>query len=263
MLRDGGMEQAMKAPRKVWVTGGASGLGRAISRHFALQGDSVHVFDIDAPALERLASETDGILVTPLDVGKPDALVEALAAQTDEALDVLVNCVGISGPTAAIADVTLDQWRRTFDVNLTSYFLCARHAAPLMARNRGGLIVNISSTSALTGLPFRTPYVVSKAAVIALAKNLARELGPMNIRVNAILPGPMAGERLRTIVARKAEAMGITPEAYEAEMVRFISMRTTTEPDDVAAMIGFLASDAARHITGQTISVDGNVEYEE
>jgi NAD(P)-dependent dehydrogenase (short-subunit alcohol dehydrogenase family) len=131
-----------------------------------------------------------------------------------------------------------------------------------MARAGGGAIINISSTSARTGLPQRTPYVVSKAAVIALSSNLARELGPQNIRVNAVLPGPMSGDRLEGVLRRKAETLGVSLQACREDMLRYISMHTTVEPEEVAALIVFLASDAARRVTGQVISVDGNVEYE-
>ena len=126
-----------------------------------------------------------------------------------------------------------------------------------------GLIVNISSGSAKVGLPLRLPYVVSKGAVISMTMSLARELGPHGIRVNAILPGAIRGARIERVIREKAQALRMSPEDYEQSLLRFISLRTMVDPEDIAAMILFLACAAGRRITGQAIGVDGNIEYEE
>ena len=119
-----------------------------------------------------------------------------------------------------------------------------------------------SSTSARSGLPNRTPYVVSKVAIEGLTRNLARELGPFNIRCNSLLPGSMENERNRTMMREKAAREGITYEQALAQRLEFISMRTRIDPAEVGDMAVFLASDGARHVSGQQISVCGNIEWE-
>jgi NAD(P)-dependent dehydrogenase (short-subunit alcohol dehydrogenase family) len=131
----------------------------------------------------------------------------------------------IAGPVAMAEDVTPEDWDRTLGVNLRGPFLCARRAIPAMKAAGKGAIINISSTSARTGLPRRLPYVVSKAGVVSLTHNLARELGPYGIRVNSILPGAIRGERIKRVVNAKAEALGITPAEYERDMLRFLTRR--------------------------------------
>jgi NAD(P)-dependent dehydrogenase (short-subunit alcohol dehydrogenase family) len=159
--------------------------------------------------------------------------------------------------------VAVADWVATLIANLTSHFLCARRAVPKMKEMGSGLIVNISSGSAKVGLPLRLPYVVSKGAVLSLTLNLARELGPFGIRANAIMPGAIRGARIQRVIAAKAEALGISPDEYEQTLLRYVSLRTMVEPEDIASMILYLASPAGRRITGQVIGVDGNIEYEE
>jgi NAD(P)-dependent dehydrogenase (short-subunit alcohol dehydrogenase family) len=176
---------------------------------------------------------------------------------------VLINNVGIAGPTARVEDVSLPDWERTIAVNLTAHFLCIRRAVPSMKAAADGCIINISSGSAKVGLPLRVPYVVSKGAVLSLTTTLARELGPDNIRVNAILPGAIRGDRMARFIAAKADALGVDAGEYERSLIRYVSLRTTVDPEDIAAMAMLLASHAGRRISGQCIGVDGNIEWEE
>ena len=173
-------------------------------------------------------------------------------------LDVLINNAGIAGPTMSAEDISLTDWAKTFDVNVTGHFLCARRAIPLMKTQKFGSIVNVSSMSAVVGLPMRPPYAVSKAAVLSLTQNL----GPFNIRVNAILPGLIEGDRVRRVIAAKAKALSISEEEYEAELLRYTSMRTMVTAEDIASMALFLASDASRRVSDQMIAVDGHLQYE-
>lgn len=250
---------------RVIITAAAGGLGSTMVRRFLAAGHRVIACDLDLVSLQSLQT-ADGRLV--LSTG--DASIEVDVAKVIDAalhtwggIDVLVNNVGIGGPTAEPEDITLDQWNETLRVNLTSHFLFARACIPTMKKAASGLIVNISSSSAKTGLPLRLPYVVSKGAVMSLTSNLARELGPHGIRVNAILPGPIRGPRIISVIAAKAKAMNINPAEYERDMVRYISLRTMVEPDDVSAMVEFLASPAGYRVSGQMIGVDGNIEWEE
>jgi NAD(P)-dependent dehydrogenase (short-subunit alcohol dehydrogenase family) len=251
------------AARSVVVTAGAGGAGLVIARRFREAGAGVTVCDVDAAAIAR--AQAEGLVAVHADAGR-EADVETLFREAERRhgpVGVVVNNVGISGPTAAVEDVSLADWERTLTANLTSHFLCIRRAVPAMKAAQRGLIVNISSGSAKVGLPLRVPYVVSKGAVLSLTMTIARELGPFGIRVNAILPGAIRGERLQRIVREKAVALGVEPVEYERTLLRYVSLRTMVEPDDIAAMALFLASEAGARISGQMLGVDGNVEYEE
>jgi len=248
----------------VIVTGGAGGAGRVIATTFADAGARVVTCDLDARAVAEFGAVRPDIAVIEGDVGEENT-VERVFAQAERRhgpVDVLVNNVGIAGPTAVVEEISMDDWALSLRANLTSHFLCARRAVPNMKARRSGLIVNISSGSAKTGPPLRLPYVVTKGAILSLTTNLARELGPHGVRVNAILPGAIRGERIQRIIASKAAALGIPAADYERDLLRYVSLRTMVEPEDIAAMILFLASPAGRRITGQLIGVDGNVEYE-
>jgi NAD(P)-dependent dehydrogenase (short-subunit alcohol dehydrogenase family) len=247
------------------VTAGAGGAGRVIAQSFADRGARVLVCDIDPHAVAVLQSERPEICAFAGDVSTETTVADLfdMAESRFGGVDVLVNNVGIAGPTAPVERISTAEWNATLAANLTSHFLCVRRAVPGMKARGDGLIVNISSGSARVGLPLRLPYVVSKGAVLSMTLNLARELGPHGIRVNAILPGAIRGARIGRVIREKAQALGVSPEDYERSLLRFISLRTMVDPEDIAAMILFLASAAGRRITGQAIGVDGNIEYEE
>jgi NAD(P)-dependent dehydrogenase (short-subunit alcohol dehydrogenase family) len=249
--------------KSVLITAGAGGAGLGIARQFRLAGALVTVCDVDAEAVARANAE--GFAAIVADVAGENAVeaVFALAEERHGPVDTLVNNVGIAGPTARVEDVTFVDWERTMAVNIGSHFLCIRRAVPAMKRAGTGCIINISSGSAKVGLPLRVPYVVSKGAVLSLTTTLARELGPSGIRVNAILPGALRGERMVRFIAAKAEALGVEAADYEKSLLKYISLRTTVDPEDVAAMAILMASDAGRRISGQCVGVDGNIEWEE
>ena len=246
------------------VTAGAGGAGLEIARFLGACGARVHVCDVDADAVAKLASTLPEATASVADVADPVEVDRVFDDARDAlgGLDALVNNVGIAGPTARAEDVAIADWQRTMAVNVGGHFLCARRAIPLLKAAGGGSIVNVSSMSARTGLPLRLPYVVSKAAVLALTTNLARELGPDGIRVNAILPGAIRGARLQRVIDAKAAALGVDPSAYERDLLRYVSLRTLVEADDIAAMTAFLISPLGRVVTGQLIGVCGNVEWE-
>lgn len=247
----------------VLVTAGAGGAGLVIARHFAQAGARVAVCDVNEEAVR--AANAEGLLGFVVDAADEDA-IDALFGEVEARygpVGVLINNVGIAGPTAGVEDVRLSDWERTLACNVTSHFLCIRRAVPRMKEAGSGCIVNISSGSAKLGLPLRVPYVVSKAAVLSLTQTLARELGPFGIRINSILPGAIRGPRIEKIIADKAQALGVDPSAYEREMLRYISLRTMVEPADIANMCVFLASSLGCRISGQQIGVDGNAEFEE
>jgi len=249
----------------VLVTGGADSVGRVMAERFVARGDRVHICDVRPDALAATLAANPGIRGTLADVGDPAALARVVAEATAWLGDisVLVNNVGIGGPRAAIEDIALEDWDRSLAVNVTAMFHAMKLVIPGMKRRGGGAIVNFSSGSTRTRLPMRTAYVVSKFAVEGLTLNAARELGPFKIRCNAILPGMIDNARMQGIVAAKAHETGQTPEEVEAGYLRYISMRSKTQPSDLAGMVLFLASDAGRLISGELIAVSGNLEWED
>lgn len=250
--------------QRVIVTAGASGIGLAIADKFASQGARVAICDVDAARLQAVAGEMPNLITAQVDVSN-SAQVNGFVAEVRETfggIDVLVNNAGIAGPTAAIEDIGDDDWTGSFDVNIHGAFFMLRAVTPVMKAQGGGAVVNISTGSVFT-LPLRrSPYIVSKWAIEGLTRAAARELGPSNIRVNAIRPGFVDSERMRMILGHMAEQSQTTVEALENKFFEFISMRTKIQPEEIADMVVFLASPAARHVTGQLIAVDGNVEWE-
>lgn len=253
-----------RAGLRVLVTAGASGIGAAIARAFHDAGAQVHVCDIDRAALDRLVSATPGITGSMADA--------SVAADVDlvfddvrgvlGGLDVLVNNAGIAGPTGPIEGIDAAGWERTIDVNLNSQFHFARRAVPLLKASKADpVLLAMGSVAGRLGYPLRTPYAASKWAIVGLVKSLAIELGPHDIRVNAILPGVVDGERMQGVIAARAAAAGVSVDAMRDQYLQKISLRRMVGADDVAALALFLCSPAARNVTGQAISVDGNLEY--
>lgn len=247
---------------RVLVTAAAAGIGRTVAGRFADAGARVHVCDVDDDALATLADERPEIAVTRADVAEP-ADVERLFDEVRRSLgglDVLVNNAGVAGPAGPLQELGLEGWRRTLEVNLTGAFLCARQAIPALIAAGGGSIVMMASNAGLMGLPFRAPYVATKWGLIGMTKTLAMELGPSRIRVNAVCPGDVDGERIRTVIAMEAANRGLTEDEVRGERVAAVSLRTMVSADDVAALILFLCSEAGARISGQALAVDGNAE---
>jgi NAD(P)-dependent dehydrogenase (short-subunit alcohol dehydrogenase family) len=249
--------------RRVVLTAGAAGIGRVTLEAFVAAGARVHICDVDETALDEVRRSLPDVGVTVADVADPAAVDrlfdEALARLGG--LDILINNAGIAGPTGGIEEIAPDAWRRTLEVNLTGQYLCARRAVPHIKAAGGGSIVNLSSAAGRFGFALRTPYAASKWAVVGLSKSLAIELGPDQIRVNAICPGAVEGDRIDRVIAAKAEAQGVPVETMRQHYVETASMKRLISPKDIANMILFLCSEAGRLVSGQVIGVDGNAEY--
>lgn len=242
--------------KRVLVTAGASGIGLVMARAFATAGYRVHVTDVDAAAV---AAAPEGIGATLCDAGNEAAmaaLFDALAADWG-GLDVLCANAGIKGPTAAIEDMRLDEWHQCLGVNLDGAMLAAKYGARLMKPAKAGVMIFTSSTSGLYGTPFRAPYVAAKWGVIGLMKTVAMELGPYGIRANAICPGSVTGARIDRVIEAEAAAKGMSADAVRQGYASGTAMKRLTDPQDVADMALFLASDGAKMVTGQAIAVDG------
>ncbi|MDB5547129.1 MAG: 3-ketoacyl-ACP reductase [Tardiphaga sp.] len=255
------MDLDLKGSRVV-VTAGANGIGLAIARAFASEGARVHVCDVDQTALATLATSDPAITHTVCDVSDRTA-VQALFADVMTrlgGLDVLVNNAGIAGPTAKVEDIHPEDWDRCLDICLTGQFNCTRLAVPLLRQSANASIVNLSSTAGRVGFAMRAPYAAAKWGVIGFTKSLAIELGPDRIRVNAILPGLVAGDRQRRVLEAKAQQRGISFAEMEATAFSYTSIKDYVTPEQLADQILFLASPRGRTISGQAISICGDTQ---
>ena len=247
---------------RVLITAGASGIGLATARAFVRERARVFVCDVDAAALEALRRTDAQIAAATCDVADR-AQVSALFDRVIEAfggLDVLVNNAGIAGPTAKCEDVDPKEWERTLAVNITGQFNCARLAIPHLRRSPNASIVNLSSAAGRLGFPLRTPYSASKWAVVGFSKSLSMELGSDGIRVNAICPGSVAGPRIDSVFANKAQARGVDAAVVREEALTKTSLHRLVTGDDIANMIVFLSSPAGANVSGQAIAIDADVQ---
>ena len=251
--------------QRVILTAGASGIGLEIARAMHGLGAKVWVCDVDNDALEAAAEALPGLGTMVCDVSDEAACAAFVDRATIDmgGLDILVNNAGIAGPAAAVQDIDPEDWRRCFDINVNGQFYMARAAIPHIKQNAGGSIVCMASVAGKYAFPLRSPYAASKAAVIALARSLSVELGPDQIRVNAIAPGVVAGDRIRRVFTARAETRGISYDEMEAIALRAVSMKTMVEPEEIADLIMYLCSPSGRPISGQVMSICGGLEYTE
>jgi NAD(P)-dependent dehydrogenase (short-subunit alcohol dehydrogenase family) len=247
---------------RVLVTAGAGGIGRAIADMLIVHGARLHVCDVSDEALDDFRRAHPEHSATRADVSSEadvERLFGAVAAQLG-GLDMLVNNAGIAGPTSPVEEMRPEDWRRCLDIGLTGQFLCTRLAVPMLKASGGGAIVNMSSAAGRHGYAFRTPYSAAKFGVIGFTQSLAKELGPSNIRVNAILPGIVEGPRMEGVIRARAEQLGLSYADMEKHYLAKVSLRRMVTAHDVAAMVTFLASPMGENLSGQSLGVDGNVE---
>jgi len=248
--------------KRVLVTAGASGIGLAIVRAFHATGARVYTCDIDDAALARATGELPGLLTRHCDVGdraEVTAMV-ADAAQRLGGIDVLVNNAGIGGPTSPVHELVPEEWDRVLRVNLTGTFDVTRNAIPHLIRCGPGVVINMSSAAGRFGYPNRSPYSATKWALIGFTKTLSMELGDHGIRVNAIAPGPVAGERAERVFQGRAAVSGRALEEEKRIGLASLSLKELVDPNDIAQLAVFLASDAAKSISGQVIPIDGDMQ---
>lgn len=264
-MRDAGLNADIAsglAGQRVLVTAGAGGIGLAVAERLALHGAKLFVCDVAEKALGAFAErfpEAGWIKADVSDEADVDRMFDAIREYLG-GLDALINNAGIAGPTGGIEDIDPAEWRRCIDICLTGQFLCARRAVPMLKEAGGGSIISMSSAAGRFGYAYRTPYSSAKFGVIGLTESLAKELGPHNIRVNAIRPGIVEGPRMFGVIRDRAAQVGVPYEAMEKEYLSKISLRRMVKEKDVAAVIAFLLSDAGSNISGQSIGVDGNME---
>lgn len=247
---------------KVLITAGASGIGLEIARAFVDGGANVFACDIDEAALDRARSELSGLQTGRCDVGE-EAEVEAMVADAAARLggiDVLVNNAGIGGPTKSVQDLAPDDWEAVLRINLTGTFNVTRHAIPHLIRSGDGVIINMASAAGRFGYPNRSPYAVTKWGLIGFTKTLSMELGEHDIRVNAIAPGAVDGERIQRVFKGRAEATGKSMEEVIEGSMANQSIKRLVQPSEIGALAVFLASDAAKSISGQVLPIDNDYQ---
>lgn len=224
---------------------------------FDAAGAPVWITDIDVAALDACPSHWQRSHADVTDEAAVAALFSEIAERWG-GINALCANAGIAGPNALIEDIALEDWRRCVAVNLDGAFLAAKYAAPMMKARGAGAMLLTSSTAGFHGYPRRAPYAAAKWAVIGLMKTLAMELGPAGIRVNALCPGAVEGERMEAVMAKEVVASGQSREAVHAAYAAGTSMQTWVTGADIAKMAVFLASAEARFVSGQVIAVDGH-----
>ena len=245
---------------RVLVTAGANGIGLAIARAFVREGAKVHVCDVDAAALSALKASDPILTHSVCDVSDRAQVAKLF----DEAitvlggLDCLVNNAGIAGPTGKVEEINPEDWDRCIAIDLTGQFNCARLAVPHLKQSKNASIMNVSSQAGKHGFPMRAPYAAAKWGVIGFTKSIAIELGPQKIRVNALLPGIVAGDRQRRVLEAKSQVRGVSFKEMEAIAFSYTSIKDYVTPEQLADLVVFTASPRAATISGQSLSVCGD-----
>ena len=243
------------------ITGASMGVGRVMSRMFAREGAAVICVARSGDLVEETTALVKGDGGRALAV-VGDATVEADVRRTVDAglkafgkLDTLVNNAGDGGPTKPVQDYTVEDWFYTINSCLTSSYMCTRFAVPQMMKAGGGAIVNISSVAGRRGLAYRIGYCSAKAGQVGMTYGLALELAPHNIRVNAIAPGAVAGDRIDRVIAGQAQVKGVPVEEERRRLVERSPLKRMSTAEDIASLAVYLCSDVAKNLSGQCIAV--------
>ena len=248
--------------QRVLVTAGASGIGKEMARAFVASGATVCVCDIDTTALQTAAKEIPGLLIQVCDISRRqdiERMVPAAVAALG-GLDVLVNNAGISGPTAPVEEMNPDAWEKVMQVDLTGTFNVTRMAIPHLKKSSAGAIINMSSVAGRFGYANRSPYCTAKWGLIGFTKTLSIELGAHGVRANAILPGAVGGARIEKVFEGRAQATHESLEEIRKEAMAVQSIKRLVDRKDIAALAVFLASDAAKSISGQMLPIDNDMQ---
>ena len=240
------------------ITGGGTGIGAACADMFADHGAHIVVSGRSLETISEVANRNKGTAIV-CDVSKFEDVQNLFTkAQTINGnVDILINNAGIPGPVSPIADVNVDQWRQCAEINLFGAMYCMREAARIMCEQKSGSIINMSSLMGIQGYPMRSAYSATKFALVGMTEAVAREVGPCNVRVNALLPGAVSGENMDRILARRAEAEGRPAEDIEKENYTDpAALKRWVAPEEVAKAALYYASDASSAVTGDKMKVD-------
>ena len=249
--------------KKIIISAGASGIGWATAKVCLSKGAIVYLCDININSLKKTQKHPlNNKRLFSFECDASDEyevtdLFNKIKKKTKK-IDALINNVGIAGPTGTIEKLSSDDWEKTLKINVISHFYFTKQVIPMLKKNKSGSIINISSGAGIMGFPLRSPYAASKWAVIGVTKTLAMELGKYKIRVNAICPGTIKGDRMVRVIKEKAKFLKISKKIIEKDFVSMASMNCWIYEEDIGKICSFLISSDGERISGQIIPVDGN-----
>ncbi len=249
--------------KKIIISAGASGIGWVTAKICLSRGATVYLCDIDNKSLNKIKKHplnNKRLFSYEYDASdeyEVSNFFNKINKKTKK-IDALINNVGVAGPTGTIEKLSSEDWEKTLKINVISHFYFTKLAIPMLKKNKSGSIINISSGAGIMGFPLRSPYAASKWAVIGLTKTLAMELGKYKIRVNAICPGTIKGDRMVRVIRDKAKFLKVSKKKVEKEFVSMASMNCWIHEEDIGKICSFLISSDGERISGQTIPVDGN-----
>ena len=249
--------------KKIIISAGASGIGWATAKVCLSKGAYVYLCDIDNKSLNKIKKHplaNKKLFYYECDASDEDDVSNFFSKvnKKTKKVDALINNVGVAGPTGTIEKLSSEDWEKTLKINVISHFYFAKLAIPMLKKNKGGSIINISSGAGIMGFPLRSPYAASKWAVIGLTKTLAMELGKFKIRVNAICPGTIKGDRMIRVIRDKAKFLKVSKKKIEKDFISMASMNCWINEEDIGKMCSYLISTDGEKISGQTIPIDGN-----
>lgn len=247
---------------KVIITAGAGGIGKATVESFVAEGACVFVCDLDETALDALKEEFPDVGTCLCDVSDEGSVAAMIDEAVDwlEGIDCLVNNAGTTGPTKATDEVNSAEWLTCVDVNLNGTYHCTHHALPYLKESANPSIISLSSAAGRVGYPNKSPYAAAKWGIVGFMKTVSIEYGGLGLRANAVLPGPVDNPRMKAMIAEKARLAGITPEEQAEKYLSMASIKDFVTTEEVADLIVFLSSPKARHISGQAIGIDGDLQ---
>jgi NAD(P)-dependent dehydrogenase (short-subunit alcohol dehydrogenase family) len=261
------MELRLKAKVAV-ITGAEQGIGKQTALLFAQEGADLALLGLVSDELQLVRKEVEALsrrcFVYQVNVADEGQVNEAVQASLKSLgrIDVLINNAAVLGSTAPVAELSVQSWEEEIAVNLTGSFLCCKAVLPGMMERKSGKIINITSVAGQRAYPLRSSYAVSKAGLIALTRTLAAEVGSYNIRANAIAPGPVAGNRMKRVIEKRAGSTGQSIAEVEENYLRALALGRMVEEGDVARMALFLASKEGDNITGQVFNVCSGYKLE-
>ena len=251
--------------KKIIISAGASGIGWATAKICLSRGALVYICDLNIKLLNKIKKHSlnnKRLFSYKCDASNENEVsnfFKQIKKKTNK-IDALINNVGVAGPTGSLEKLNSKDWENTLHTDINSHFYFTKRAIPLIKKSKNGSIINISSTAGILGFPLRSPYAASKWAIIGITKTLAMELGKFNIRVNAVCPGTIKGERMKRVIRDKAKFTKISKKTIEKDFVSMSSMKQWILEDDIGKMCSFLISNDSSKVSGQVISVDGHTE---
>ena len=249
--------------KKIIISAGASGIGWATTKVCLSKGATIFISDINKKYLNKVKKHPlnkKKLFAYECDASNEDDvknLFKQISKKTKK-IDALINNIGVAGPTGTIEKLKSRDWEQTLKINVISHFYFTKLAIPMLKKNKGGSIINLSSGAGIMGFPLRSPYAASKWAVIGVTKTLAMELGKFKIRVNAICPGTIKGDRMVRVIRDKAKFLKVSKKSIEKDFVSMASMNCWIYEEDIGKICSFLISTDGERISGQAIPVDGN-----